>query len=424
MFENNSQIHLCSCIVKLQEKPVEKKAKNEYIEKQAPKLWLDYFNDIIKDELKYNKGAKSIIKNKFPFPKFLSKNKKSDLLIYNPFDIGIKTNTKLDNESMHPQTSTKHTHEVITMYGNNNSKKKQTLKQIRQYSSYVNVPTKNKIRFDDLTWENKMKKFINKQNLTNPKNESKKIVNDNRYVHFESNNEENVTKNTCFVKRYLLNLSKKRCNRDKNGCISTNMSMKKEGKKLKKNNVDNQTNLCVQKGENAEHCKLTQQNKKTTESQVMSNAATGTTNQNENTTENKLKNENINITEKVFKTTINEILYESENAQNIITQQKYDNILMIHDQKTGRAKLVTKKKIDVGEIIFVEECLLETTIELDDLWNKFNSLNDIQKEQLNYIYKYSKDIKNRKHSKCEKKCEMKNNKQNCDHSSSNEQDTK
>lgn len=84
----------------------------------------------------------------------------------------------------------------------------------------------------------------------------------------------------------------------------------------------------------------------------------------------------------------NEIIFQSESIKNALTKDKYDNIIMIQDKECDKIKLVANKNIEIGDVIFIEDCFLETSIDLNDLWKTFNSLNNEQKTQLNYITEF------------------------------------
>ncbi|GAW80165.1 SET domain protein [Plasmodium gonderi] len=64
------------------------------------------------------------------------------------------------------------------------------------------------------------------------------------------------------------------------------------------------------------------------------------------------------------------------------------NIIMIEDEKSGKAKIVTNKKIEIGEVIFIEECIIETSILLEQLWNTYSSLSDEHKRKLDKISEF------------------------------------
>ncbi|EUD67924.1 hypothetical protein C922_01536 [Plasmodium inui San Antonio 1] len=83
------------------------------------------------------------------------------------------------------------------------------------------------------------------------------------------------------------------------------------------------------------------------------------------------------------------ILSKSQALKNDTMRNNHgENILMVQDEKTGRVKIVANKRIEIGQVIFIEECVLETSIQLEHLWDTFNSLDNEKRRKLDKICEY------------------------------------
>lgn len=152
ILENTSEFGFCSRVVKLQGGKYEKNSKKDERQKNIanhPRKWLDYFNDIVKDELKdVNSKKYDIINNNSEAIIPLLKNHIScGLLLNNPFDFKLNAKSAWYED------------------------KKKIIKEQTKKNRYLNMQKdaflkgkrikNNKITFDDLIWDNKLKRYVN-----------------------------------------------------------------------------------------------------------------------------------------------------------------------------------------------------------------------------------------------------------------------
>ncbi|CAI7719540.1 histone-lysine N-methyltransferase SET4, putative [Plasmodium vivax] len=96
-----------------------------------------------------------------------------------------------------------------------------------------------------------------------------------------------------------------------------------------------------------------------------------------------------NVAHQIEESLKNMILAKSQALKNETMRNNHgENILMVQDEKTGRVKIVANKRIEIGQVIFIEECVLETSILLEHLWETFNSLDNEQRRKLDRICEY------------------------------------
>ncbi|SBT76296.1 SET domain protein, putative [Plasmodium ovale] len=361
ILENEKEIRFCSCVIKLQGKPSEKNM-NTFNEKR-PKVWLDYFNDIVKDDLMDIHVRKlHVLKNNIGAYMFPLKNKNSNVLLYNPFDINLRTQVK-------------------------GKKGKFLHSEKRKNSTYLCKEKKNKLTFDDLVWNNKLKKYMpahpHVQNVKYSQNAKGVMKGQTDNSEARDSRDKHCLPLCNDAKGLTFNGTLKTSPlRSKGCCKNGNWRLKLRGKENQCGNEKIYVNECPpgvsksqgqKEGRNEEH------------------------NKGENIGETKRTYYNAaDITKRIFESNVEEtgeqlkreILLQSENIKNFLMQQKEDNILKIQDEKSGRAKIVSNRKIEIGQVIFIEESFLETSILLNDLWETFNSLNEEQKKALDYINEF------------------------------------
>ncbi|CRG96648.1 SET domain protein, putative [Plasmodium gallinaceum] len=366
ILENKKEIGFCSCVIKVQGKNENENKNNN--KKQKSKTWLDYFNDIVSEDLKV------LIKNEnnLKVNKYLNLEKNIELsklmtyqnlnvLLDNPFDFNL---------------------EKIFQ----NKKKNTNLKIKRSISSCESKKKKSTTSFDDLIWNNKLKKYINLNDLQllhNVQSDSKNKRNKSCLSSF--NHKANFEKEFCEIHRQQIHINQNRLNslqlkkptngnKNQNGGSNSFFLMKNNANKnnfIKKNQInefDNNINLNI--------------------SQLY----------------------DINEIEQKIK---NEILAESEKIKYVTIKQNHNKFFLIQDEKSGRNKIVASQKIDIGEVIFIESQFLETSILFNDLWDTFNNLDNEQKRNLDEISEFMniERIYKRKNSEnsLKHKCDIHNN---------------
>ncbi|VTZ68322.1 SET domain protein, putative [Plasmodium chabaudi chabaudi] len=381
ILENANEVGFCSRIVKLQGGKYEKNSKKD--EKQEnivnrPRKWLDYFNDIVKDELKdTNSNKYDIINNNSEIIIPLLKNHiNCGLLLNNPFDFKLNAKNGWYEENKKPIKET--------------SKKDRYLNMQKGTFLRGNRIKNNKITFDDLIWDNKLKKYVNVRNQ-----QFHKDVNNLHYAK-QAYNELIHEKKKKILKKFNKNNVIEFKGQKQNASLKSHMDLKntcpnKLGSQERDKRIRNNSFwLC---GFN--NCD--RRNKKSNNKNVQIVDTQAYIGGNKNSCEHNYDHcTDENMIKKVFERDLstigyeveNEIRFQSESIKNVLIKDKYDNIIMTQDKECGKIKLVANKNIEIGDVIFIEECFLETSIELDDLWTAFNSLNNEQKTQLNYITEF------------------------------------
>ncbi|SCM20946.1 SET domain protein, putative [Plasmodium chabaudi chabaudi] len=381
ILENANEVGFCSRIVKLQGGKYEKNSKKD--EKQEnivnrPRKWLDYFNDIVKDELKdTNSNKYDIINNNSEIIIPLLKNHiNCGLLLNNPFDFKLNAKNVWYEENKKPIKET--------------SKKDRYLNMQKGTFLRGNRIKNNKITFDDLIWDNKLKKYVNIRNQ-----HVHKDVNNLHYAK-QAYNELIHEKKKKILKKFNKNNVIEFKGQKQNASLKSHMDLKntcpnKLGSQERDKRIRNNSFwLCGFNNCDRRNKKSNNKNVQIVDTQayIGGNKNSGEHNYDHCTDENMIK--------KVFERDLstigyeveNEIRFQSESIKNVLIKDKYDNIIMTQDKECGKIKLVANKNIEIGDVIFIEECFLETSIELDDLWTAFNSLNNEQKTQLNYITEF------------------------------------
>ncbi|KAI4839341.1 SET domain protein [Plasmodium brasilianum] len=373
IFENKNEIGFCSCVIKLQEKAVEENKCNDKKKKKKKfRIWVDYFKDIVKDDLKGLNTPKLLdLKNNIELPRTVLKNKHSDVLLYNPFDFD---------------------------FGNIKEKKKYISLKNKPNVSFLCKEKKKKLTFDDLVWNSKLKKYVFSQESKYDKNgKNMKDMHIDNCGLFEKRNKSCTgfynSKEAVSTQGNMQLLQSKQIYL-KGGYKRGGLGLKLSVGEYHKGGLSKYVGTQAQTQTEAHEIKC---------SSAPSSYIMGL--QDSKIKENsKFKKENKNygkefnrgsmdVTSKVFCNNIDEtaenikkaILSESAKLKNEIMEQKHDNILMIQDEKSCRVKIVANKKIEIGQVIFIEECLLETSILINDLWDTYNILNDDQKKNLDHI---------------------------------------
>ncbi|SCN59492.1 SET domain protein, putative [Plasmodium chabaudi adami] len=381
ILENANEVGFCSRIVKLQGGKYEKNSKKDEKKENIvnrPRKWLDYFNDIVKDELKdTNSNKYDIINNNSEIIIPLLKNHiNCGLLLNNPFDFKLNAKNVWYEENKKPIKET--------------SKKDRYLNMQKGTFLRGNRIKNNKITFDDLIWDTKLKKYVNIRNQ-----QYHKDVNNLHYAK-QAYNELIHEKKKKILKKFNKNNVIEFKGQKQNASLKSHMDLKntcpnKLGSQERDKRIRNNSFwLC---GFN--NCD--RRNKKSNNKNVQI-VETGTyIGGNKNSCEHNYDHcTDENMIKKVFERDLstigyeveNEIRFQSESIKNVLIKDKYDNIIMTQDKECGKIKLVANKNIEIGDVIFIEDCFLETSIELDDLWTAFNSLNNEQKTQLNYITEF------------------------------------
>ncbi|CAD2093191.1 SET domain protein, putative [Plasmodium vinckei brucechwatti] len=401
ILENTNEVGFCSRIVKLQGGKYEKTSKKDEKEKNIvnrPRKWLDYFNDIVKDELKdTNSNKYNIINNNSEIAIPLLKNHiNCGLLLNNPFDFQLNAKNAWYEE------------------------KKKPIKELSKKNMYLNMQRgaflrgkrikNNKITFDDLIWDAKLKKYVNIRdhqfhkdvnNLHYTKQAYNELIHEKKNNILKKNNKNNVIE----FKGQKQNASLKKHMDLKNNCPNKLGYQERDERIRNKNFWICGFNNCDRR------------NKKSNNKNVqIGDKRTYIDGDKNNYEHNYVHSPDENIIKKVFERDLstieceveNEIRFQSESIKNVLIKDKYDNIIMIQDKECGKIKLVANKNIEIGDVIFIEDCFLETSIDLDGLWATFNSLNNEQKIQLNYITEFININKNNKKKDIEKCHQNKN----------------
>ncbi|CRG99310.1 SET domain protein, putative [Plasmodium relictum] len=338
ILENKKEIGFCSRVIKVQGKD-----ENENKDKgQKTKMWLDYFNDIVSDDLKVLIN----IENRLKVNKYLNlkknielskliKKKNFNVLFGNPFDFNLEKFFQ-------------------------NQKKNTNLKIKRSISS-CESRKKNTISFDDLMWNNKLKKYIN--------------LNELQLISNIQTHSKNYDRN-----KSCLNSYDRKLNFEKD--IHDIQTEQIHSNQIKYNNIKLKNPKFGNKNEYERNisCFLMKSNANKSENNFIKKKKKSEF----NLDKNEIISESYDISgiEERIK---NEILAHSEYIKNKIMRQTHEKFLLIQDEKSGKVKIVANRKIEIGEVIFIEEYLLETSIMFNDLWNTFNNLDDEQKKKLDEI---------------------------------------
>ncbi|CAA9987370.1 SET domain protein, putative [Plasmodium knowlesi strain H] len=440
MADNPNEVEFCCRVIKWQGKNNE--CKNNQRNERSPKVWLDYYNDVVRDDLKdikvntlFNVKRDMLTKRVYP------KNKNSALLLHNPFDFSLK---KKHNRNE----------------GKSNSGVK---------SAHCNVSTerKKKIFFEDFVWNNELKRYVKLERIDGRQHKKhgehamqsgaprqgancgKSIRRSNSCMGLDNragpiNNQTNGAsqqKYTCLSGACALatyqqkngfaeipeppveESNVRRCfypggaqkeysnghpgatpngypndhpngypndhpngypNDHPNGYPNDHPNgypherhrvdpiAARSAGRLDDRSADPSAFLAAyQRGyEGAEPRTYTSSNY---------NAAVATY-PNAPTTD---------VAHRISEELKTMILEKSQALKNDTMRNNHgENILMVQDEKTGRAKIVANKRIEIGQVIFIEECVLETSILLENLWDTFYSLDNDQKTKLDKICEY------------------------------------
>ncbi|KNG77289.1 hypothetical protein PFMG_03478 [Plasmodium falciparum IGH-CR14] len=373
LLENKKEIGFCSCVIKVKEK--KEIEENKDINGNKAKVWLEHFNDIISEDIKNMMNNKNRLKlhkslnliNNLQLYNNRVGGKNINVLLNNPFGFDLN---KIVNEKIKEKEN----------QNNNNNFDDDKVNNSTELSR-----NNTKVSYDDYIWNNEMKRYMSLKesqsvyqfNGTNSKrnktcfdvsnsnhhnrsmNDKMKILkSENLYI---NNNDDN--------NRYNISL--------RNVDVHNNLSISK--KKEESTIFNNNNNI-----DDDEHTK-----KKETYLKISSNKKNNnkiTYDFNHINQRNNYNYHGLYINEKEKKDRLNnEIFNESYDIKYKTIQQNYNNILIIQDKNNKKAKIVANKKVEVGQILFIEHELLETAILFDDLWETFNMLNEDQKKQIDYI---------------------------------------
>ncbi|SOV13981.1 SET domain protein, putative [Plasmodium gaboni] len=366
LLENKKEVGFCSCVIKLKEK--KEIEENKDVNGNNAKVWLEHFNDIISEDIK------NMMNNKNRLKLHKSLNLINNLQLYNN-SVGCKNMNVLLNNPFGFDLN-KIVYEQIKE-NKNKSKNK-------NYNNFdndgVNISTElsrniTKVSCDDYIWNNKLKRYMSLKESEN----------------LYQNNETNFKRNkTCF---------------DMSNSNHHNRSMTDNIKILKSENVYINNNYDNNIYNNSlsylnMHNNLSVSNKKEESTFLYNNNNEDSkketylktsSNRNQNITYDsncmyRQHNNNLYINQKEKIDILNkEIIIQSYDIKYKTMQQNYNNIIIIQDKSNNKTKIVANKKVEVGQILFIEHELLETAILFDDLWETFNMLNEDQKKQIDYI---------------------------------------
>ncbi|SOV22468.1 SET domain protein, putative [Plasmodium sp. DRC-Itaito] len=368
LLENKKEIGFCSCVIKVKEKKGTE--ENKDVNGNNAKVWLEHFNDIISEDIK------NMMNNKNRLKLHKSLNLINNLQLYNN-SVGCKNMNVLLNNPFGFDLN-KIVYEQIK---ENKNKSKNKNKNYNNFDNdRVNISTElsrniTKVSCDDYIWNNKLKRYMSLKESEN----------------LYQNNETNFKRNkTCF------DMSN---SNHHNRSMTDNIKILKSENVYINNNYDNNIYNNSLRYLNM-HNNLSVSNKKE-ESTILYNNNNEdskketylktSSNRNQNITYDsnckyRQHNNNLYINEKekidILK---KEIIIQSYDIKYKTMQQNYNNIIIIQDKSNNKTKIVANKKVEVGQILFIEHELLETAILFDDLWETFNMLNEDQKKQIDYI---------------------------------------
>ncbi|SOV76189.1 SET domain protein, putative [Plasmodium sp. gorilla clade G3] len=368
LLENKKEIGFCSCVIKVKEKKVIE--ENKDINGNNAKVWLEHFNDIISEDIKNmmnNKNRLKLHKSLNLINNLQLCNNKLDckninVLLNNPFGFDL-------NKIVHEKIKEKE-------YKNNNNFDDDKVNISKELSR-----NNTKVSYDDYIWNNELKRYMSLK-------ESQSV--------YQFNGKHTKRYKTCFDMSNSNHHN--RSMRDKmeilkseNVYINNNYDNNINNISLSDVDMHNNFNVSKKKEEstifNNNNNNNNEYTKKETYLKISSNKKQNITYDSNN--ENRRNNNNYNdvyINQKKKKTVLNnEIFNESYDIKYKTIRQNYNNILIIQDKNNKKAKIVANKKVEVGQILFIEQELLETAILFDDLWETFNMLNEDQKKQINYI---------------------------------------
>ncbi|SPJ10175.1 SET domain protein, putative [Plasmodium sp. DRC-Itaito] len=370
LLENKKEIGFCSCVIKVKEKKgIE---ENKDINSNNAKVWLEHFNDIMSEDMKNMMNNKNRLKlhkslnliNKLQLCNNRVGCKNINVLLNNPFGFDL-------NKIVHKRIKEKENE-------NNNNNFDDDKVNISTELSRNNT----KVSYDDYIWNNEMKRYMSLKESQivyqfNGRNSKRNktcfdICNSSHHNRsmrdkMEILKSENLYINNNYDDNNRYNISLRNVNMNNNLSIS---------KKKEESTIFNNNN-------NKEHAKTEAYLKISSNKKKKQNITY------DSNYENRLNNYNyhdVYINQKEKKDVLNnEIFNESYDIKYKTIQQNYNNILIIQDKNNKKAKIVANKKVEVGQILFIEHELLETAILFDDLWETFNMLNENQKKQIDYI---------------------------------------
>ncbi|ANQ07381.1 Uncharacterized protein PCOAH_00018200 [Plasmodium coatneyi] len=397
MADNPNEVEFCSRVIKWRGKKDE--CKNNQRNEKSPKVWLDYYNDIVRDELKDIKANTLFnVKRDMLTKKVYPKSKNSALLLHNPFDFNLKK----------------------THHGNEGKGHS----DVRGGHSNVDTERKKNFFFEDFVWNNELRRYVKlervdggqhrkngKQSGTprqgaNCGRNNSCIGLDNRVgaINHQTSGTSQKKYTSLSGARGLATFQRgnepvaiaQHPNDHPNERHGADLSVQQSAYYSAGPNSYTNAFPNEQHGDNygahhrgdpiadpsaflAAYQRGYHNAQSSTHTSSNYNAAV-VTHPNEPTSD---------VAHQIGENLKTMILEKSQALKNDTMRNNHgENILMVQDKKTGRAKIVANKRIEIGQVIFIEECVLETSILLENLWDTFNSLDNEQRRKLDKICEY------------------------------------
>ncbi|KJP89408.1 hypothetical protein AK88_00851 [Plasmodium fragile] len=383
MADNSNEVEFCSRVIKLKGK--NDVCRNNQQKVRSPKVWLDYYNDVVRDDLKDIKAntifnVKRDVLTKTIYPK----NKNSALLLHNPFDFNLKR-THHANEGNGPSG-------------------------VRSAHSTVCTERKKNFFFEDFVWNNELKRYVQLERVDGGQNKkhgkqsgtprqgancgkstrrSKPCMGlDNRagVINHQRGNGINLEKYTRLSGAGGLATRQRR-----NGPVAIRQRPIEEPSANPYGHLKGHPNSHPNERHGADDPSADPSAFLAAYQRGYHSAKPSTyTTSNYNPAVVAYPNAPTpDVAHQIEEKLKNMILAKSQALKNDTMRNNHgENILMVQDQKSGRAKIVANKRIEIGQVIFVEECVLETSILLEHLWDTFNSLDNEQRKKLDKISEY------------------------------------